>query len=198
MSDTITQQARRVVTAERSRRARPPDLLIRPAQRLDAAVLGVLGTQVFLDTYATAGIRAVVAREVLAAFSTLALEQALADPLVDLHLAEVQAHVVGFQHTVFGATHERVRALSPTAVQAELVRLYVQEPFTGCGIGKTLLQASEAAARRRGADVLWLTPYVDNHRALRFYAAQGYRDLGPTTFQMEDETHENRVYCKAL
>ena len=118
--------------------------------------------------------------------------------MVDLQLAAVQDHVVGFQHTVLGVAHELVRAWSPTAVQAELVRLYVQEPFTGCGIGKALLQASEAAARRRGADVLWLTPYVHNHRALRFYAAQGYRDLGPTTFQMEHETHENRVCCKAL
>lgn len=198
MGGTITRQTQALATPGSTHRAPPPNLLIRPGQALDAAVLGVLATQVFLDTYATAGIRAVVAREVLAAFSTGALELALGDPLVDLQLAAVQDHVVGFQHTVLGVAHELVRAWSPTAVQAELVRLYVQEPFTGCGIGKALLQASEAAARRRGADVLWLTPYVHNHRALRFYAAQGYRDLGPTTFQMEHETHENRVCCKAL
>jgi GNAT superfamily N-acetyltransferase len=161
-------------------------------------VLGVLATQVFLDTYATAGIRAVLAREVLGTFSTQALQQALADPSADLQLAEVQDHVVGYQHTVLGAAHDRVRAQWPTAVQAELLRLYVQEPFTGCGIGKALLRTSEAAARRRGAHVLWLTPWVHNRRALRFYADQGYRDLGATVFRMEEETHENRVVCKLL
>ena len=197
-TSTSTLQTQALATPGSTRRAPPPNLVIRPGQALDAAVLGVLATQVFLDTYATAGIRAVVAREVLAAFSTEALELVLGDPLVDLQLAEVQDHVVGFQHTAFGVAHEIVRALSPTAVPAELVRLYVQEPFTGCGIGKALLQASEAVARQRGADVLWLTPDVHNHRALQFYAAQGYRDLGPTSFQMEHETHENRVYCKAL
>lgn len=182
----------------------------RPAQPADALVLGVLATQVFLDTYATAGIRETVAREVLNTFSTAALQQALADPAVHIDMAEVQGHAVGFAHTVRGAAQALVTAHAATpptahqtlptsgAVQAELLRLYVQEPFTRQGIGKTLLHAAEAAARRQGAHVLWLTPWVHNHRALRFYAAQGYRDLGSTLFRFEGEAHENRVMAKLL
>ncbi|HOZ25184.1 MAG TPA: hypothetical protein PLI83_10420, partial [Thermomonas sp.] len=39
--------------------------LLRPATPDDALCLGVLGLQVFLDTYATGGIRPTLAREVL-------------------------------------------------------------------------------------------------------------------------------------
>ena len=170
----------------------------RTAQAADALVLGVLATQVFLDTYAPAGIRATVAREVLNTFSTSALQQALADPAVHIEMAELQQHALGFVHTVRGATQALVSKHAPGAVQAEVLRLYVQEPLTGRGIGKTLLQAGEAAARRQGATVVWLTPWVHNQRALRFYAAQDYQDLGPTLFCFEGETHENRVLFKAL
>ena len=44
------------------------ELCLRAARAADAPCLGVLATQVFLDTYATGGIRPAVAREVLAAF----------------------------------------------------------------------------------------------------------------------------------
>ena len=38
-----------------------PEILFRPAEPADALCLGVLSTQVFLDTYATHGIRRAVA-----------------------------------------------------------------------------------------------------------------------------------------
>ena len=179
--------------------AAPPEgLTYRRAQPGDALVLGVLATQVFLDTYAPAGIRATVAREVLSTFSTSALLHALADSAAHIEMAELQQHAVGFVHTVLGASQALVTAHAPGAVQAEVLRLYVQEPLTGRGIGKALLQAGEAAARRQGATAVWLTPWVHNHRARGFYAAQGYVDLGPTPFCFEGETHENRVLFKAL
>lgn len=56
------------------------EVLIRPATPADALCLGVLATQVFLDTYATTGIRPALAREVLRAYSTEAFATCLADP----------------------------------------------------------------------------------------------------------------------
>ena len=47
-----------------------PPIAMRLATRADALCLGVLATQVFLDTYAFAGITEAVAREVREAFST--------------------------------------------------------------------------------------------------------------------------------
>lgn len=169
-------------------------LRIRPANGDDALCLGVLATQVYLDTYAKQGIRGPIARDVLAAFSTDSCARFLADPLVRVEVAELDSHLVGFQQLQLGATHE----LAPPGVQAELFRLYVQEPFTGCGVGTALLRSAEALAARERADVLWLTPWVHNHRALAFYASCGYTDHGLTWYRFEGEAHENRVLAKAL
>lgn len=170
------------------------DLTLRDAVADDALCLSVLAMQVFLDTYATQGIRPAIAREVLSGYSKAVFSQDLADPRARLICAERAGHLVGFAHVTLGATH----ALAPAGVQAELLRLYVQEPFTGQGVGTRLLAQAEQAAREAGATVLWLTPWVHNHRALQFYSRRGYQDHGLTRFTFEGESHENRVFARSL
>ncbi|MFZ6711429.1 hypothetical protein [Undibacterium sp. TC9W] len=57
-----------------------PTVYIRPATQDDALCLSVLATQVFLDTYATTGIRPAIAREVLQSFSIAAIASLLLKP----------------------------------------------------------------------------------------------------------------------
>jgi GNAT superfamily N-acetyltransferase len=82
--------------------------------------------------------------------------------------------------------------------QAELLRLYVQEPFTGKHVGSMLLSEVERLATKCGTSVLWLTPWAHNHRARAFYERRQYKDYGLTSFVFEGETHENKVYAKHL
>jgi len=172
----------------------PARLILRAANPDDALCLGVLGIQVFLDTYATQGIRPALAREVLSAFSTAAFAELFGDANTRVEVAEYAGHLVGFSQTSLRAAHE----LAPPGVQAELCRLYVQEPFTGRAVGTALLRSAEDLASRSGADVLWLTPWVHNQRARAFYARRGYRDHGATVFRFEGEAHENRVVARTL
>ncbi len=171
-----------------------PDILIRPAIPADAACLGVLATQVFLDTYATEGIRPAIAAEVQRSFSTAAMLALIEHAAIVLQVAERQGHLIGFAQLTLGTQH----AAAPSARPAELDRLYVQEPFTGQGLGRALLKDCEAQAVARGATSLWLTPWVGNARALAFYAALGYADAGQTWFEMDDMRIENRVLSKPL
>lgn len=174
--------------------AAAPGPQLRPAVPDDALCLGVLATQVWLDTYATQGIRPLIAREVLASFGTAAMAALLARPGTQVHVAEAEGHLLGFAQTTLGTPQPLVDTPAP----AELDRLYVQEPFTRHGLGRRLLQAAEGWAAGQGASGLWLTPWVHNHRARAFYAAQGYADVGATLFTMEGEPHENRVLWRAL
>lgn len=167
---------------------------LRAAEPRDALCLSVLAMQVWLHTYATGGIRPAIAREVLGSFSPPMFEAALANPLTRLQVAERTGHLVGFAQVTLGAGH----ALAPAGQPAELLRLYVQEPFTGRQLGTRLLQAAEQLARDAGAAVLWLTPWVHNHRARAFYQARGYHDHGLTPFVFEGETHDNRLVAKRL
>jgi diamine N-acetyltransferase len=150
--------------------------------------------QVFLDTYATQGIRPAIAREALSSYSERVFALATGSSDTGLCVAEHNGHLVGFAQVTFNASHQ----LAPPGIQAELLRLYVQEPFTGKHVGTRLLAQAEHMAAEAGATVLWLTPWVHNHRAIEFYLRRGYEDFGLTHFIFESESHENRVVAKTV
>jgi GNAT superfamily N-acetyltransferase len=171
-----------------------PVISFRPGTEADALCLSVLATQVFLDTYATEGIRAAIGHEVLEQLSTPAVSAMLATPGMRFILAERAGHLVGFAQLTLDAVHE----LMPHPPAAELNRLYVQERFTGRGLGKALLARAETLARAEGASTMWLTAWVGNARALAFYPRCGYQDFGPTIYEFRGEQHGNRLFAKAL
>jgi ribosomal protein S18 acetylase RimI-like enzyme len=170
------------------------DTLLRDARPEDALVIGVLATQVFLDTYATAGVRPALAREVLAHFSTEAINALLAQPQTRFVLAEREGHLLGFVQLGFGARH----ALVVAEPAAEVQRLYVQARFNGQGVGKALIGAAAARAVAAGARALWLTAWVGNAHALAWYRRQGWQERGSTDYVFENERFENRVFERPL
>jgi GNAT superfamily N-acetyltransferase len=170
------------------------ELILRTAIPADALCLALLGTQVFLDTYATEGIRPGLAREALDHFSTSAIAAAMAAPGAEFVVAERAGHLVAFAALAHGAAHELVD-VTPAC---KLVRLYVQEPFTGGGLGRRLLREAEARAAARGARALWLTTWIGNVRARAFYPRCGYADAGRTHYEFDGQAFENRAFVKKL
>jgi len=165
---------------------------LRAATPDDALCLSALAMQVFLDTYATDGIRPALAREALYSFSETVFRDAIVSSSNRLIVAEHKEHLIGFAQIAVSATHE----LAPLGTQAALLRLYVQEPFTGAKVGTQLLACAERSAALAGASVLWLTHWVYNHRASAFYKRHGYQDFGSTPFVFEGESHESRLVAK--
>ena len=166
----------------------------RDAVASDALCLSVLAMQVFLDTYATAGISPQLAREALERGSEQDFAAQLADPAVTIVVAECAGNLVGFAQVGHGVAHEQLA--DPTA--AELYRLYVQEPFTGRGVGRELLRQAERVAAARGAGTLWLTAWVGNARALAFYPRQGYVHAGDTIYSFGGNDFANKLFARAL
>ncbi|MDC0686975.1 GNAT family N-acetyltransferase [Mitsuaria sp. RG] len=169
-------------------------ITLRKALPQDALCLAALGIQVFLDTYATEGIRDAIAQEALESFSPENLSKVIARPGTLITLAEVDDHLVGFAQVALNTNHERIA--SPRA--GELQRLYLQERFTGQGIGYRLLEAAEQQARLDGASLLWATVWAGNDRALAFYPRQGYEHFGSQPYTFQNETHENQLFGKFL
>jgi diamine N-acetyltransferase len=173
----------------------PHGLALRRATPDDATVLGVLATQVFLDTYATQGIDRELAAEARSVYAPEVFAGRLQRPDVQITLATAGGgtHVVGFADLDFGSP-----APLPGLGGAELFRLYVQRPFQRHGVGRRLLAAAEGAAAARGAAQLWLTAWAGNTRALAFYRALGYADIGRTEYVIEGRAFENRVLARPL
>ena len=159
----------------------------------DALCLGVLATQVFLDTYATKGIRPDLAREALAVFSQKTFAARLTDSNICFILAEVQGYLVAFAEVALGKACPARRV-----VGVELARLYVQRHFQRLGIGQALARGAERLAREHGFASVWLTAWSGNIPALSFYPAIGYRDIGVTEYVIEGQGYENRIFAKEI
>lgn len=62
--------------------------------------------------------------------------------------------------------------------QCELAGILVTEEATGRGVGRALMAAVAASARRDGFEVLVVRTEVDNERAIAFYRSTGFMDVG--------------------
>lgn len=170
---------------------------IRRATADDAACLSALATQVFLDTYATQGVRPDLAQEAKDQYAEPVFAQRLALPDVEMFVAVAEGGgLVGF----VDVQHGRACPV-PAWAGSEVLRLYVLRAFQGRGLGRALLQRAEQAARGapvQPAGALWLTAWVGNGRALRFYPRAGFRDVGRTTYVIHGVGYENVVFAKTL
>jgi len=159
----------------------------------DAESLSGLAILVFLSTYAAEGLRADLAREALTVCSIARFAAALADRYRRLVLLESRDHLLAFSEL----------SLTPAAacegapVGHELIRLYVHPAFQRQGLGRRLLTDVEAQCRAR-AQPLWLTAWSGNQRAIDFYRAFGFDDIGAKPYVFESQTYENRILFKSF
>ncbi len=149
--------------------------------------------QVFLDTYATEGVRPDLEREAFREYSEQAFLARLSDPNCTFVLASAQSALVGFAEI-----HRSRQAPIENLPGWELVRLYVQPQAQRSGLGTLLLRRAETIALQGGAPNLWLSVWEDNARALSFYSAMGYADVGASTYALEGREYGNRVVAKRL
>jgi ribosomal protein S18 acetylase RimI-like enzyme len=169
-------------------------IAIRRATPADAELLAVLGIQVWLDNYATSGIHPAIARYVLDTFTTARFAAMLMDPDTMVLLAERGRHVIALAVVALGRKTDH----SDAAAQAEIDRLYVQERFCNAGIGAQLIAAIEGELIARRIDAVWLEVWIENERALHFYARHAFDDIGTAYFELDGKQHENRVLVKRL
>lgn len=168
----------------------PLETLVRPAVRGDADALAVLGTQVWMHTYATDGVSRVIAEYVLRELSSSAMAATLADPGKHVAVAEIGGGLIAY--AVLGYPSP---CLHEPWTRAELATLYVQEQFLRQGVGTALLKEAERLAQNRRSG-LWLTVNAGNVSAIAFYEAHGYAKAGTAFFQLGGQTYENHVLTK--
>lgn len=167
---------------------------LRPAQSDDALTLAALAIQVFLDTYATEGIRPDLAQEALSFYSPEQFASRMQMPHRHFVVAERAQGLLGFAEL-----SSQIDPAPAGGVQgAELIRLYVQPQAQGQGLGRQLIREAEQLMQAQGCPALWLTAWEGNHRALAFYARMGYQDVGQTHYILQGQSYGNRVLASVF
>ena len=119
----------------------------------------------------------------------------LADPRFAFRIAEVDGEPVGY---VKLGPLDACRS-KPTGPRCELDQLYVLQGASrrghrarADGLGDR--RGARAAARSE----LYLTVFIDNHRARRFYDRYGFEDVGRYDFMVGEQADEDIIMRKTL
>jgi diamine N-acetyltransferase len=164
----------------------------RMATPADAALMAALGARSFTETFGH-----LYTPDNLAAFlenhSADKWRAELADPTFAVRLAEEDGAPAGY--CKLGPPS---LPFEPRGVPAELRQLYVLRPWQGRGVAAVLMDWAIGEARGRGAGELYLSVFIDNHRARRFYARYGFEPVGRYDFMVGSHADEDIVMRLAL
>ncbi len=144
----------------------------------DAALMSRLGKATFVETFGhlyTPGNLAAF----LANHSEENWRRELGDPAYQVRIAEDRDEAAGFCKLGPPSLPFEVSAST-----RELRQLYVLEPWHGSGIGAALMDWAIAQARADGAEQMFLSVFVDNHRARHFYERHGFEEVGTYHFMV--------------
>ncbi|MBJ7555170.1 GNAT family N-acetyltransferase [Marinomonas spartinae] len=158
--------------------------MIRRAEKSDCLNLAALSLQVWLNTYATEGIRKKISEYALSTFTESHFLKLLDQASCNILVYEEEDHLVGF---VLVDVESRFNESSSAGY--EVVTLYVSTHFQGQGIGKKLLKKIESLY----GSPFWLSTWINNHGAIAFYKKLGFQIIGELNFNLEGELHSNHV-----
>lgn len=129
----------------------------------------------------------------LGGFTPAAWAAELAQPDLAIRLAERDGQAIGF-----AKVSDPTLPVTPAGPALELRQLYLADTAKGTGVAAVLMGWVLAEARRRGAGELFLSVYIDNQRARRFYERHGFVDIGPYRFMVGSHADEDRLMRLSL
>lgn len=117
----------------------------------------------------------------------------LGDPGFKVRVAEAGGGLVGYAK--LGPPQ---LPFAPRGVAAELRQLYVLGDWHGRGVAQALMEWVISEARGFGAEQLYLSVFIDNARARRFYERYGFEEEGRYAFMVGTHADEDIVMRLAL
>lgn len=169
-------------------------LVMRPLGVTDAPQLADFARRVFEDTFAADNdpddLRVYLDR----AFGASIQAAELAEADVEARVITVDGEWAAYTLVRHGVGHPLVTATHPLYLQ----RFYVDRRWHGRGVAPVLMDAVLQLAGAQQHDVVWLTTWERNGRALRFYARSGFDDVGGETFLLGTDLQDDRVLAKRL
>jgi GNAT superfamily N-acetyltransferase len=130
----------------------------------------------------------------LSSFGVADWEAQLTDPAFAFRIAEADGEPVGY--VKLGPLHKLPVQTERPAILLD--QFYVLKAHHGAGIAPALMDWAFDEARRRGAEELYLTVFIDNHRARRFYDRYGFEAVGRYDFMVGSHADEDVIMRKLL
>jgi ribosomal protein S18 acetylase RimI-like enzyme len=161
---------------------------IRLAKSTDASSLAALSLEVWLGTYIREGINGFFADYALEEFTTQKFEAILQNENECIFVSDNTIGIDGFIRISSGHSAD-IKGCSDT----EITTLYIQPRHQGKSIGKWLLAEGLKYCASLSVTTPWLAVNSENPMAVNFYLANGFKKIGQTRFQIQDQSYLNEV-----
>lgn len=158
----------------------------------DAATLAAIGRHSFVETFGH-----LYTPENLAAFLENHSEEKWREELADPRYA-VRLGFVGGINAAYVKLGPPSLPFTPPRNSIELRQFYILKPWQGAGLAPAMMDWALAEGRRRGAAEIYLSVFVDNHRARRFYEKHGFEAVGRYDFMVGTHADEDIVMKRPL
>lgn len=168
---------------------------VRRAYGEDAATLAALGARLFVQAYGDVMDPDDVGTYLRETYGEARQAAELREPQAAAWLARAP----GGEPVGFAMLRPRPLPLpgaSPHGV--ELARIYVDREWQGHRLGALLFGAAVSEARARGADLLWLSVWQRNPRAIAFYQHLGLRVVGEAEFVVGRDRQRDHLMALPL
>lgn len=159
----------------------------RDADPADSATLAELARETFAETFGH-----LYTPENLAAFLAGHSEENWRRKLEDPHFA-IRLGEVGGKAAAYATLGPPSLPFKVEGAPAELRQFYLLASLHGTGAAAELMEWVLEESRRRGAEELYLSVFVDNHRARRFYDRYGFEAVGRYDFMVGTHADEDII-----
>jgi GNAT superfamily N-acetyltransferase len=163
------------------------EIRFRDASAADAAALAALGQRTFSETFGH-----LYTSENLATFLRNHSRQSWADDLADPDLS-IRVAEAGDELVAYAKVGPPTLPFEPRGPSIELRQFYLLQPWPGRGVSQELMRWVIEEAKARGAEDLYLSVFVDNHRARRFYERFGFEFVGTYAFMVGSHADEDHI-----
>ena len=167
---------------------------IRRATALDSELLARLGRETFPGNFVGMDEPVGMAPYMAEHFTPERIAEELAEPGMTVFIVYADGEPAGYARLRNGTTPACVTEL-PTA---EIQRMYVVQRHWRGGYGRALIEACVDEAVQRSCRSVWLATWSENERAIGFYRALGFEDVGTQYFQLGPDRHLDLVMRRLL
>ncbi len=172
----------------------PSEIALRHASPADAARLAEFGARTFSATFGPDNRPGDIALYLSRTYGVALQAAELRDPAMTTIVAESEGRLAGFAQVRAGPAPESVVGRTPI----ELLRFYIDRPWQGQGLARSLMAAVDEEVNRRGGTVLWLCVWERNERAKAFYRKCGFVDVGGKVFILGTDHQSDRVMARLV
>ncbi len=170
---------------------------IRPATPADAPALVTLGERLWRDTYTGLIPASNLELHLAETFGLVQQTAELSDPANTTLILEQDGNPLGYALLrAFGPAAENPDCAF--AKPLEVARFYVDQSLHGRGAAQFLMSAVLSHAATAGHDGVWLQVWEQNPRAIRFYAKEGFQDVGGASYRIGEQVDRDRLLVHTL